>query len=100
MLLDKFPQMFQASRGLFGSSAFDTEDNVSRALVLNRFDDSIPIQHSIAACTTDRRTSHLTTFGVGMLHRDVFCVEMNQPVDDAVEPGIDVLTGQVGVSRV
>ena len=80
--LNELAQMLQASGGLLGCPAFDAEDYVSRAFVLNGLNDPVPLQNAVTTGTTHRRTGHLAAFGVRVLHGDVLGVEVNQPLDD------------------
>ena len=62
--------------------------------------DALPIDHAVAAGAADRRAGDLAAFGVGVLDGDVLGVQVDEPVDDPLQPGVRVLPGQVGVAGV
>ena len=66
VLAHKFAQVFQASGGLLGCAAFDAEDNVSRAFVLDGFDDPVPVQDAFTTGATDGRACYLAAFRIGV----------------------------------
>ena len=63
-------------------------------------DNARPVDHAVAAGTTDRSTGHLAAFGTGLLGGDILGVQVHQPVGHVLEPGIRIVAAEVGVARV
>ena len=89
--LYKFTQMLQALSCLLGCPTFDTEDNVSRAFVLNGLDDPIPVQDAFTTGATHGRTGHLAALVVRLFDRDVLGVQVHKAISNRLQPFIRVM---------
>ena len=91
--------MGDAPGRLIDGAAFDAENDVLWNCLADR-NDLRPINDAVAAGATDRCARYGAALGVGLLHRNILGVQMNEFVLDLFEPNIRVLTGKVGISRI
>ena len=91
--------MLDRPRRLLDGAAFDGEDDVARRLAAD-LDDPRPVDHAVAAGAADRRAGDLAALGGRLLDRDVLGVQVDEPVGDALQPGVGIVAAEVGVAGV
>ncbi len=92
--------MGDAALGLFDGAAFDGEDDVLFGVVFDDIDDFFPVDDPVAAGAADGGASDFASFLVALLDGDVLSVEVDESCRDVLEPGVGVLSREVGVTGI
>jgi hypothetical protein len=83
--------MLEAFSRLFRGPAFNREDNIARGFLTDNLNNSCPIKHTLGASAAHRCAGYPPPFGIRVLDRYVFCMEMHQPPGNAIQPFLDIM---------
>ena len=92
--------MLDRALGLLDCAALHREHDVPRAILADDLDDLLPVNHPVAARAAHRRAGDLAAFGAGLLDGDVLGVQMHEPLYDALQPRVGIVSAQEGVAGV
>src|SRR5436190_22662534 len=80
--------------------AFDRHHNISWAALPDNFNNSLPINHSVAAGAPYGRAGDLSALGAGLLDRDILGMQVHQSFSHSLQPSIRILSAEEGVTGI